>query len=88
MAANVATGRTRIVRYCGTDYTVSPGEVYGRKQLWVIQDERGTVLSSRCQTRSRAVYRIHEHAAQIAGTFPAKLSDGLTYDQLVGKLCR
>jgi hypothetical protein len=86
VAANVETGRTRMVRYCGTDYTVSPGEVYGRKQLWVVA-ANGVTLTATCPTRSKAAHRIHAHATETAGTYPAQIADGLAYGQLVSRLC-
>jgi hypothetical protein len=86
MAANIQTGRTRTVRYCGTDYTVAPGETYGRKQLWVVAANSVT-LTATCPTRSKAINRIHAHATEVAGTYPAQIADGLTYSQMVSRLC-
>jgi len=86
MSANVETGTTKSVRYCGQDYTVRPGEVHGRKQAWQVWcgEEQLTRFTL---TRSKAVRAIHEHAV-CSRTYPAQLADGLTYQRLVNILCR
>jgi hypothetical protein len=90
MAANVATGRVRVARYCGAEYTVRPSShpdaVTGRKQVWEVCCE-GWVIRPWVINLSKCVYYIHEHSVESA-TYPAKVSDGLSYDQLVGRLCR
>lgn len=81
MAANVQTGKVREVRYCGRVYTITPGETYGKKQVWVLSVD-GEPVRKYVPTLPRCVYYIHEHATS-TGTFPAQLADGKTYQQLL-----
>jgi hypothetical protein len=86
MSANVATGTVKSVRYCGHDYTVRPGEVYGNKQAWCVfcGDEQVTRFTP---TRVKAVARIHEHAAE-SGAFPSQLGDGMPYEAMKAAVLR
>ena len=89
MAANVLTGRTRAVRYCGADYTVRPSShpdaVTGKKQVWEILCG-GEVIKPWVISLSRCVYYIHEHAMQSGRA--GLLSDGGSYQALVNQVCR
>jgi hypothetical protein len=86
MAANTDTGLTRTVRYCGHEYTVQPGQQYGRKQAWLVYRD-GVQITHYTPTRSKAVHAIHEDAVAL-GSYTTSQADGLTYDRLVGALCR
>jgi hypothetical protein len=86
MSANALTGKTRSVRYCGTDYVIRPGIIHGQKQAWQVE-ANGIVLSGFRATRSKCVTLIHDHAVS-DGHFPAKLGDGVDYARLVSAVCR
>lgn len=85
MSANVATGTVKVVRYCGRDYTVRPGEVHGKKQAWEVfcGDAQLTRFTP---TRSKAAAAIHRHAVE-SGDYPARSQDGVTYQRLVTAVC-
>lgn len=84
MSANVQTGKTRTVRYCGADYTILPGEQHGQKQAWELYCN-GERIRRFVLTLPKCVFYIHEHATQ-SGRYPARLPDGRSYQQLISAI--
>lgn len=86
MSANITTGKTRTVRYCGADYVVAPGDTHGKKQAWIVLCD-GQQIRSFVLTKSKAAAAIHEHAVE-CGKYPSSASDGVNYTNLVSRICR
>lgn len=89
MAANVKTGRTREVRYCGVAYSVQPSThpdaITGRKQVWEVLAD-GVVIKPWVLTLSRCMYYIHEHAVNRGGL--SMLNDGCDYQTALRTVMR
>lgn len=87
MASNYDTGRTRTIRYCGVNYVVRPCAKLQpgyKKRAWEVTAD-DVVIAGMVWTKSRCLNRIHAHAVA-QGRYPTMLADGLTYEDILGRL--
>jgi hypothetical protein len=89
MSVSTGKGRTKELRYCGSDYVVRPGDAvraHANQAAWEISCD-GRVIHPHVLSIPHVVGKIHEHAVG-TGSFPSRLDDGIGYEPMLAKLKR